>query len=225
MKICSKCNETHQKPGIFCSRSCANYRGKRSNETKEKIKYWALNNPRGWALNGLSKETIQQKSEKRKQKTHFWKQCPECNNSFYSRISDNRIFCSRPCFDKNNGGHRQGSGRGKKGWYKGFFCDSTWELAFVFYHLEHSIPIERNNAYYEYLDPNTEKIKKYYPDFRSNGSLVEIKGYKSDIDDIKLASVTEPIKIYYKNDLKEIFDFVSKTSGLKIENLYQIYEN
>jgi hypothetical protein len=27
------------------------------------------------------------------------------------------------------GGLREGSGRGKKGWYKGFYCRSTWELA------------------------------------------------------------------------------------------------
>ena len=24
MKICPKCNSTHEKPGIYCSRSCAN---------------------------------------------------------------------------------------------------------------------------------------------------------------------------------------------------------
>lgn len=29
------------------------------------------------------------------------------------------------------GGLRVGSGRGKKGWYKGIHCDSSWELAFV----------------------------------------------------------------------------------------------
>ena len=35
---------------------------------------------------------------------------------------------------KNNhkcGGKRQGSGRGKKGWYKGTWCASSWELAVV----------------------------------------------------------------------------------------------
>ena len=44
----------------------------------------------------------------------------------------------------NNGGYRQGSGRGKKGWYKGFFCDSSWELAYVIYCLDHNIDIKRN---------------------------------------------------------------------------------
>ena len=47
---------------------------------------------------------------------------------------------------KNNhksGGYRMNSGRGKKGWYKGIFCDSSWELAFLVYHLEHNLYIER----------------------------------------------------------------------------------
>jgi Zn finger protein HypA/HybF involved in hydrogenase expression/predicted nucleic acid-binding Zn ribbon protein len=35
MKICPKCGTTHEKPGTFCSRSCANSRNF-SNETKEK---------------------------------------------------------------------------------------------------------------------------------------------------------------------------------------------
>lgn len=33
----------------------------------------------------------------------------------------------------NMGGLRHGSGRGKKGWYKGFYCRSTWELAWLVY--------------------------------------------------------------------------------------------
>lgn len=50
MKICPKCNEKHTKNGTFCSRSCANSRGKMSDETKEKIRTWAKNNPRGYAV-------------------------------------------------------------------------------------------------------------------------------------------------------------------------------
>ena len=37
------------------------------------------------------------------------------------------------------GGYRKGSGRRKKGWYKGFWCDSSWELAWVIYQIEHDI--------------------------------------------------------------------------------------
>lgn len=37
MNICPKCNITHYKNGLFCSRSCANSRGPRSQEVKELI--------------------------------------------------------------------------------------------------------------------------------------------------------------------------------------------
>jgi len=37
MKLCPKCNNDHSKPGIFCSRICANSRGPRSEEIKQKI--------------------------------------------------------------------------------------------------------------------------------------------------------------------------------------------
>ena len=46
--------------------------------------------------------------------------------------------------NKLAGGYRRGSGRGKKGWYKGYWCDSSWELAWVIYSLEHGVEFTRN---------------------------------------------------------------------------------
>ena len=37
IKICPKCQNEHAKSGIFCSRSCANSRGPRSNDFKNKV--------------------------------------------------------------------------------------------------------------------------------------------------------------------------------------------
>ena len=47
-----------------------------------------------------------------------------------------------------SGGLRHGSGKGKKGWYKGIFCDSTYELVFVIYYKDHEIPIKRSELKY-----------------------------------------------------------------------------
>lgn len=74
-----------------------------------------------------------------------------------------------------NGGIRHGAGRGKKGWYKGIFCDSSWELAFVIYHMDNNINIQRNTNYRTYIFENA--TLKYYPDFIIDGKLFEIKGY------------------------------------------------
>jgi hypothetical protein len=37
IKICPKCNDSHIKSGIFCSRACANSRGPRSEKFKQKV--------------------------------------------------------------------------------------------------------------------------------------------------------------------------------------------
>lgn len=60
---------------------------------------------------------------------------------------------------KGLGGYVEGSGRGKKGRYKGFYCDSSWELAYVMYCLDHNICIERNTAKFEYVfEEQTKKL-------------------------------------------------------------------
>ena len=62
----------------------------------------------------------------------------------------------------------------KYGTYKGFYCDSSWELAFVIYCLDHNIEFNRNNVGFDYLINNT--IKKFYPDFIIGDTYYEIKG-------------------------------------------------
>ena len=108
------------------------------------------------------------------------------------------------------GGKRHGSGRGKKGWYKGFFCDSTYELVFIIYNLDNNIEFRRCDRVYIYTYEN--KIHKYYPDFElPDGTIVETKGYHSELVDIKAASVTDrPIKILYEKDLQYAFEWVKE---------------
>ena len=117
-----------------------------------------------------------------------------------------------------NGGYRQGSGRGKKGWYKGFFCDSSYELAYLIYCLDHNIDIKRNTEKRKYEYQGT--IKNYIPDFIVQGEFVEIKGYKSDQWEAKLKSNPD-IKILYGKDLKEVFEYVNKVYGKDFIRLYE----
>ena len=116
-----------------------------------------------------------------------------------------------------NGGYRQGSGRGKKGWYKSFFCDSSWELAYVIYCLDHSINISRNTTIrlYEYEG----KIRKYIPDFIVDGKLIEIKGYSSPQWKAKLFANPDVI-VLHESDLTDVFDYVTRTYGKDFIRLY-----
>ena len=123
---------------------------------------------------------------------------------------------------RHRGGYRPGSGRGKKGWYKGFYCDSTYELAYVIYNIDHNIPFERCTLSYQYEWEG--EFHQYHPDFiLPDGSLVEIKGYLTDVVRAKLAAVTDrPIKLLMAKELQEIFTYVSETYNTsKFEELYE----
>jgi hypothetical protein len=117
----------------------------------------------------------------------------------------------------NNGGHRLGSGRGKKGWYKGFFCDSSWELAYVIYCLDHGIDIKRNTDKRKYEYNNIER--NYIPDFIVNGILTEIKGYKTDQWMAKL-KFNPDVNVLYEKDLQLMFKYVVTTYGKDFIKLY-----
>jgi hypothetical protein len=96
---CKKCGKEFEveepnhkfpkKSKYFCSRSCANSRGPRSNETKEKISKSVTNHfkKNGSHLKG-----------KTKSKVLCIKKCPQCNKTFeVSYIKRNITFCSPNC--------------------------------------------------------------------------------------------------------------------------------
>ena len=118
---------------------------------------------------------------------------------------------------------RSGSGRGKKGWYKGYYCDSTWELAYVIYNLEHGIPFSRNTKSFDYVF-NGEN-KKYYPDFLlETGEYVEVKGYYTKQFAAKLEQFPKELSliIYDKIGIKPYLDYVINKYG---KDYYTLYED
>ena len=120
------------------------------------------------------------------------------------------------------GGKRAGSGRGNKGWYKNYYCDSTYELVYVIYNLDHNIKFDRCNLVYKYSYNNKEHL--YYPDFiLEDGSLVEIKGYYTEQVGAKINAVKDrEIKVLYEKDLKYAFDYVKENYNYKkLKDLYE----
>jgi hypothetical protein len=208
-----------KKEKYFCSRSCANTR-KHSEETKLKIGFI---NKKNYLLHDKNKRRVQKNLNKRILKT-----CPICKNDFWVRESgNNRIYCSKKCYcnDKNckyrgvsKGGYRKGSGRGKSGWYKGYWCDSSYELAFVIYNIDHKIIFERNNNGFEYYIDNIKH--KYYPDFIIDNVYYEIKGYERKKDILKYNSFKKPLIVMKKNELKHIFSYIIEKYGKNYIHLY-----
>ena len=121
------------------------------------------------------------------------------------------------------GGLQHGSGRGKKGWYKGYWCDSSWELAFVIYNLEHNIKFQRNKEGFEYQFNN--KKHKFYPDFvMEDGTYIQIKGVMTEQNKIKIQTFSgnHKLKIIDKKEINIYLDYVI---GKYSKNFIELYEN
>lgn len=116
------------------------------------------------------------------------------------------------------GGYVKGSGRGKQGWYKGYFCDSSYELAYVIYCLDHGLDIKRNTEIRKYVFEGIEK--NYLPDFVVNDEIIEIKGFVTKQWQAKIDQ-NKDIKVLYKTDLEHIFKYVIQKYG---KNYLELYE-
>ena len=120
--------------------------------------------------------------------------------------------------ERKLGGYVRGSGRGKKGWYKGFFCDSSWELAYVVYCLDHNIDIKRNAEKRKYIWQGV--VKNYIPDFIVDGTLTEVKGYKTEQWLAKMAANPD-VQVLYEQDLVPVIEYVKNKYGKDFINLYE----
>ena len=221
--VCSTCGKvmtTFYGSGKFCSRACANSRT-HSEDTKSKIA-------------GTQAKLMRQQYEA------VPKKCTVCDGNIpYEKR--HRQTCSKACYRalvalkaKANGlgGLTNGCGTySKHGKYKGIKCDSTYELVFLIYCLDHNIPIIRNTKYFIYTFNNKER--KYYPDFYLPDAnlYVELKGFKDTKVDIKLQSVKDSgnnISIYFKQDLLPCFEYVGNTYNKKANpdynNLEELYD-
>lgn len=141
---------------------------------------------------------------------------PACRPEVKKKVSEKMLG--------NHNNNPNKTGRGKKGWYKGFYCSSTYELAFVIYCLDHNIKLERFKGYYTYQ--YNGKDHRYYPDFIIDDCIYEIKGFFSNQVKAKTEAVKDrPIKVLYRNDLSEVFEYVLSKYGKKVDkNIHELYE-
>lgn len=214
---CGKVIDGSYGSGRFCNKKCATiygntHRPKRSAESKKKTSISVKNSIK-----------CQIAAERSRKIYH----CKYCNKEFFiSDIRDisGRLYCSKECKHKylseHTGGYREGSGRGKQGWYKGIHCDSSWELAFLVYHLDHNLYIERCKEKRQYVWNN--KQHTYYPDFITDDGIIEIKGYSTDQWKSKEEQNPDVI-VLYKDDIKLYLDYVINTYGTDFIKLYDGY--
>ncbi len=223
--ICKKCGKEYtleltdseyknQKYKKYCSRSCANSRVM-TEEVRLKISK---------TVNKLAKETPELFLTM-PSKTYICKYCGKPFKNKDERDTTSRSYCSESCkkrwleekWKPKMGGYRKGSGHGKSGWYKGIYCDSSWELAFVIYHTDHNLNIIRckDKRIYEYCG----KKHVYIPDFITDEGIIEIKGYKTKQWEAK-KKYNPDVKVLYKQDIQFYLDYVVKKYGNDYIKLY-----
>lgn len=223
-KTCPKCGSvfetvTGKEERKFCSSFCSHSR-KQTEETKKKISEIIKKSEKAHLANLKRKMNPENRIEKT---------CPICKKNFIvPKCYEKRIYCSKDCYNKDykleyrkyaSGGLREGSGRSKSGWYKGYYCGSSYELAWVIYNIDHKIKFERNYEGFDYIFEGEEH--KYYPDFIQGDVYYEIKGFKRKNDEAKFKYFPYKLKVLFKKDLKKVFKYVIKNYGKDFIKLYE----
>lgn len=208
----------------FCTRSCAAvYNNKLRNESG-----WSPSaEQRSKVSSALSGRKGHSKNKGKRLTEYREVLCKECGAKFEVPPSNKKKYCSTNCRKKNLGGHREKSGYSKSGYFKGIYCGSTYELAWVIYRLDHKLHVERFEGFIKY-----DEGRKYFPDFVEGNTIHEMKGWNtSSTDRILLAknkgasAAGYKVKLYFKNDLQKEFNWVKENYNFsKIEELYDGYK-
>ena len=110
-------------------------------------------------------------------------------------------------------------GKPHRGWYKGYWVDSSWELAFLIWNLDHGFEIVRNSKNFPY--PFRNGVKYYRPDFLVEGTYVEIKGVMDSRSKRKIESFPHPIKVIGSRGIKPYLKYVESKYGKNFFDLIQ----
>lgn len=120
----------------------------------------------------------------------------------------------------NSGGFRRNAGRGKRGYYKGLYCMSTWELAWVVYQLEHGQKVEQCKDQFEYI--MNDELHHYTPDFIIDGVYYEIKNWHRPDTDFKVSQFPKDktlVLVEGKEQNKVYLEYVREKYG---KNFYEV---
>ena len=224
-KRCVCCNtdlERSKRHNKFCSRRCSatekqklGGHRKYTEEEKKKLSDWG------------------KKHAFRIPRSRIEKECVNCKKIFEIHpCRKDQLCCSRVCsneyikanglFKGKCGGYREKGGRGKQGRYKGYYCHSSWELAWVIYNIDHNIGFKRNTKGFPY-DFNG-RTYRFFPDFiiESTKEYVEIKGYLDDKNKAKILFFPHVLNLIDKHGIKTYIDYAIEKHG---ENFVSVYED
>lgn len=137
-----------------------------------------------------------------------------------SKSDETKKKISKNAKNQGFGGYNPKGGRGKKGWYKGYWCDSSWELAWVIFNLDNNIVFSKNTKKFSYTYRG--KTKNYIPDFLlESGQYIEVKGYYTEEVREKIKQFPYIIEVFDLKKMKPILDYVEMKYGKDFVRLYE----
>ena len=136
---------------------------------------------------------------------------------------ERRARQSKYAKDRKLGGYHKNGGKGKRGRYRGFWCDSSWELAYVIWNLEHNVKFSRNTKGFPYVFEN--EVHQYHPDFLlEDGTYVEIKGWYDNKTLIKHQTFRDlgyKLQVIDKNNIEMYLTYAVEKYGNDFIKLYE----
>jgi hypothetical protein len=214
-------------PLNYCSRECSNKRN-HSENTKNKIKDGILVYLKKNNKNIIGEIFCKECGIKitNKPKYGFCKNCFAKTQMFKDILAKLQagLAYAKKYNNLKTGAYREGSGNGKCGYYKGYYCASTWELAYIIYLIDNKISFIRNTEKFEYIKKDGTK-SWYIPDFMVDGKFIEIKGPqdKNWEEKLKYFPYKDTILILHKKDMLLLIEEAKKKNG--INDLSLLYED
>ena len=220
---CNKCGTIMLQKfgsGKFCSRKCSNSRTFSKDSLAKKSESAKISGQiRGAAEHAINLANYNSAPAL----------CTMCGGAL-SWERRNRKVCSKSCYSKLRSqvriatmqeyGLQHGTPQCYRyGFYNGIECDSSWELAFLLYHLDKNASIERNRDPFEYIDFDGS-VRKYYPDFKLDNIYYEIKGYKDKSFEYKCSQFPYTLEIIDSNKIKKYLKYCIQTYGQNFAELY-----
>lgn len=211
MKYCPKCNEKHSKPGIFCSRVCANSRtfSKTSIDKKSlKNKEWAKKNPET-SKNNMKRATAAWMLKSAVVK----KYCSICNKIINK---ENKSGLCKKHFEESDNKSEYVARRKnyvRQEVYNVWQNKNVWLLSSLeisFYKkLEETSTKWIKPSYILYITDDG-KQHRYFPDFYlpDTNEYIEVKGYYWPSDKIKMNLVISQnpelnIRVIFDKDIEQ----------------------
>lgn len=241
-KLCLQCNkplayQQFKYGQKFCCGKCSNLsRPSRSEESKkrtsESLKQYNKTVCRIKKAKDIKKiKTIKKVKEKHPHTNIYFIKCIVCGKLFVSKYKEKKT-CSKECHYKTTSLANKTryhdtlnlKSWSKKGIYKNISCDSSWELAFLIYCLDHNINIKRNKNKFKYQIDN--KSHFYYPDFIiNNDTYIEIKGRKDKTVEYKnncMKDLNLKFQMIDSDKINKYIKYVKYTYNIK--NIWDLYD-